>query len=106
METRRFGSLAIDADRCSGCGLCVLFCPTATLSYAEFDKPEREDRKYLEFSAELCTQCGLCRDVCLRKCLEVSSKVPLASLFDLEPELLEISRPEERASLFDRFRSS
>ena len=106
LETRRFGSLAIDADQCSGCGLCVLFCPTAALSHAEFDRPEREDRKYLEFSAELCTQCGLCRDVCLRKCLEVSPKVSLASLFDLEPELLEISRPEERASLFDRFRSS
>ncbi len=106
LETRRFGSLTIDAGQCSGCGLCVLFCPTAALSHAEFDRPEREDRKYLEFSAELCTQCGLCRDVCLRKCLEVSAKVPLASLYDLEPELLEISRPEERASLFSRFRSS
>lgn len=106
VETRRFGSVSIDPDACSGCGLCVLFCPTAALSHASFDVPEREDRKYLEFSAELCTQCGLCHDVCLRKCLEVSSRVSLSCLYDLEPELLEISKPEERAALLERFRSS
>lgn len=101
LPTRRFGHIVIDADVCSGCGLCVLFCPTAALSHAEFDKPAREDRKYLEFSAELCTQCGLCKDVCIRRCLEVTDEVRVRDVFDLEPQLIEIARPQERTSLFD-----
>ncbi len=99
--TRRFGRMEVDADACSGCGLCVLFCPTAALSHAEYDEPERSDRKYLEFSAELCTQCGLCEDVCIRRCLKVDGDVAVEHLFDLEPELIEIARPQERTSLFD-----
>lgn len=99
--TRRFGRVEVDADACSGCGLCVLFCPTAALAHAEHDRPEREDRKFLEFSAEACTQCRLCEDVCMRRCLEVSSSIRMRDAFDLEPALIEISRPRERTSIFD-----
>lgn len=101
LSTRRFGHITIDAEACSGCGLCVLFCPTAALSHAEFDVPKREDRKYLEFSAELCTQCGMCRDVCIRRCLDLDGHVRVKDVFDLEPALIEIARPKERTSLFD-----
>lgn len=99
--TKRFGHLEVDADACSGCGLCVLFCPTGALSHSEFETPPREDRKYLEFSAEACLQCGMCADVCIRRCLQVDGCVQLKDLFDLEPALIEISKPQERASLFD-----
>ena len=27
MFTRIFGDIAIDAEKCSGCGMCVMFCP-------------------------------------------------------------------------------
>lgn len=101
VDTRRFGRVSVDAETCSGCGLCVLFCPTAALVHSEFERPEREDQKYLEFSAELCTQCGLCADVCMRRCLEVDGHICVKDVFDLEPELIPISRPKERTSIFD-----
>lgn len=100
-DTRRFGHVSVDAEACSGCGLCVLFCPTAALVHSEFEQPEREDQKYLEFSAELCTQCGLCADVCIRRCLDVSGCIRMKDVFNLEPELILISRPKERTSIFD-----
>lgn len=105
IDTRRFGSVEIDSEKCSGCGLCVLFCPTKALSYDEYEDPENEEMRYLEFRAADCTQCRLCEDVCLRKCLTVSGRVKLADLFDFEPKLIEIPRPKERQSFLSLKRS-
>ncbi|MCI9129147.1 MAG: 4Fe-4S binding protein [Eggerthellaceae bacterium] len=106
MATPRFGRVAVDVDKCSGCGLCVLFCPTGALSHAEYDVPEDPEHKYLEFSADLCTQCGLCVDVCMRNCLTVDGHVRVGDLFCMEPELIEVSKPRERTSIFDLKRTS
>ncbi len=100
-STHRFGCVEVDVDACSGCGLCVLFCPTGALSHAKFDEPEDPTHKYLEFSASTCTQCGMCVDVCMRHCLTLHPHVRMRDLYDLEPTLIEISRPRERTSLFD-----
>ncbi len=101
LNTRHFGKLDIDLEKCSGCGLCVLFCPTEAISHSQYETPEDPDRKYLEFDASLCTQCRLCEDVCIRKCLEIDSHVKLSSIFEMDPELVEINKPQERASIFD-----
>ncbi len=101
IDTRHFGSIVIDASKCSGCGMCVLFCPTAALTYAEFDEPEDPDLRYLEFQASMCTQCRLCEDVCLRACLHIDSVVELADIFDFEPALVEISKPKSKPSILD-----
>ena len=79
--------------------MCVLFCPTEALKYAKYDEPADEERMYLEFQAADCTQCMLCKDVCLRSCIEVDRHVSLAELFDFEPRLVEIARPENRTDL-------
>lgn len=105
LDTRHFGAIAIETEKCSGCGLCVLFCPTEALSHSPYEETGNEDTKYLEFDASLCTQCRLCEDVCIRRCLKVSPRVSLDALFDLEPELLTIKRPENSVSIFDLDRS-
>ena len=99
VNTRHFGVVEVEADKCSGCGMCVMFCPTGALKFDEFDEPADPDRRYLEFQAADCTQCGLCKDVCLRYCLEVGSKVPVRELFDFEPRLIEIARPQHSPGL-------
>ena len=104
LDTRHFGTVRIDESICSGCGLCVLACPTEALKYAEYDEPADPGRRYLEFQAADCTQCQLCRDVCLRRCLTVSSQVPVEELFDFEPTLIEIPRPMERMNILNKYR--
>ncbi len=98
-DTRRFGRVTVDLEPCSGCGLCVLFCPTGALSRSSIPS-EDDETKNLEFAASMCVQCRLCEDVCMRRCLHISSQVSMASLFDFEPELIKIARPQKHASLF------
>lgn len=102
ISTRHFGVVSIDPEPCSGCGMCVMFCPTEALKYSTLEEPANEEMRYLEFQAADCTQCGLCVDVCLRKCLTLSSEVPVRELFDFEPRLIEIPRPKKPAKLFSR----
>ncbi len=101
LDGRHFGDVEIDPVKCSGCGMCVLFCPTQALKYAKYDEPEDPALRYLEFQESECTQCMLCKDICLRDCLEVHSKVSVESLLDFEPKLIEIARPQNRTSLID-----
>lgn len=99
LSIRHFGNVHVDVERCSGCGMCVLFCPTEALKYDDFEEPANEEARYCDFQAADCTQCMLCKDVCLRECLEVSPEVTLGEVLDFEPRLLEIARPQKTTSL-------
>ncbi|WP_302963576.1 4Fe-4S binding protein [uncultured Adlercreutzia sp.] len=101
MFTRVFGDVEVDAEKCSGCGMCVMFCPTDALRKSLDVHPDK-DRAYMEFSMAECTQCNLCADACLKKCIEVVPVVSLAELFDFEPRLVEISASKSGNKLFNR----
>lgn len=105
VTTRHFGVLSIDPQECSGCGMCVMFCPTEAIKYSTLEEPESEETRYLEFQAADCTQCNLCVDVCLRHCIMLSREVEVHELFDFEPRLIEIPRPKKPTSLFNRARN-
>lgn len=87
IDTRLFGSVEIDAEKCSSCGMCTVFCPTGALKKSEL-VPEDGEGSYLEFSAADCVQCRLCADACLKHCLTVGSVVSTEELFDFEPRLI------------------
>lgn len=55
-ETGSWRSLkpVIDEKKCTGCGLCWLYCPDAAISK---DKPPKIDYKY-------CKGCGICASEC------------------------------------------
>lgn len=92
IHTNRFGMLSIDVEQCSGCGMCVLFCPTDALTYDDYGSPDDPDMRYIEFRSADCTQCMLCRDVCLKRCVEVSNCVDIQDICNLEPKVMEIPR--------------
>jgi len=49
-------TFTIDAEKCTGCGVCAKECPQGALS-GEKKKPHIIDQ-------EKCIKCGLCRDSC------------------------------------------
>ena len=65
------GAITVDIDRCKGCNLCVVACPTDTL---ELQPHEVNDRGYhfaFMEKPENCTGCCSCALVCPDACIEV-----------------------------------
>ena len=89
IDTSLFASVDIDVDRCNACGMCAMFCPTGALR-RDTDNGAVTNIESLEFSACDCVQCGLCKDVCWKECLTLSSKVSTSELFDFEPRVFKL----------------
>ena len=46
----------IDLERCTGCGLCVEYCPTAAAKMV--------DERPMITRPQACSYCGICEDMC------------------------------------------
>ncbi len=66
-----FGSLRVDADRCTMCLSCVGACPEAALA----DNP---DKLQLRFIEKNCVQCGLCASTCPEDAITLEPRLWLA----------------------------
>lgn len=66
-------------EKCTGCGICALNCPTRAIAFA---KGKREDGSQyaLEYSINIqqCMFCGICVEVCPFGALAVGHKYELA----------------------------
>lgn len=93
IDTRLFGVVSIEEGKCRSCGMCSTFCPTGALHKVEGEDLEPGEGLRLEFRAMECVQCRTCQDVCLSKCLTVSSQVPTDQLFDFEPRTFHLPTP-------------
>lgn len=91
IDSRRFGRVSLDADKCNACGMCAVFCPTGAIKRADEDNPAAL-LECLEFSAADCVNCGLCADVCWKGALTLSREVSTEQLFDFEPVAFDLSR--------------
>ncbi|WP_139651976.1 4Fe-4S dicluster domain-containing protein [Raoultibacter phocaeensis] len=101
-ETRLWGNVQIDTEKCSSCFMCTTFCPTGALRKSE----EAEDGKVhaIEFSTADCVQCRMCEDICLKKCITVSDVVSTSDLFDFEPRVIELPEPPKKAGLISNLK--
>ncbi len=66
-----FGSLHVDADRCSMCLSCVSACPAGALA----DNPDKLQLRMIEKN---CVQCGLCASTCPEQAITLLPRLFLA----------------------------
>lgn len=65
------GAVTINSERCKGCNLCVVACPTSVL---ELRKKEVNNRGYhfaFDANPDSCIGCAACAIVCPDACIEV-----------------------------------
>lgn len=93
-----WGYVSIDKEACQKCRLCTVFCPTGALF-----KYDQEGSWGVGFSAVECVACGLCKTVCLKGALSLSSKVSLVELLACEIEYIEMgTEPINEKRLFGK----
>lgn len=63
-------TLKLDADKCTGCGLCVIVCPQAVFEM---------DEKAVIVDRDACMECGACALNCAPEAIEVESGVGCAT---------------------------
>ncbi len=70
-----WGRMRIDEKQCSGCGTCCVVCPTGAMT------TKRQDRyQILNFRIHLCTNCGLCKEACPERVIELEDECMVADL--------------------------
>lgn len=63
-----FGKVALDTSQCTGCGLCVLECPTGALTISS---SKETDAFQLLFRDDRCVACNGCVEICPENCLRM-----------------------------------
>jgi ferredoxin len=66
-----FGTLVVNADKCTLCLSCVSACPEAALA----DNPDKPQLKFIEKN---CVQCGLCASTCPEDAITLQPRLWLA----------------------------
>ena len=73
IRLKSHGIPVIEAERCTGCGLCSLDCPTKALGVSQESGKETYQ---LLFRQEACDACHVCEEVCPEHCLRWLEKEP------------------------------
>ncbi|WP_080800149.1 4Fe-4S binding protein [Arabiibacter massiliensis] len=71
IDTRLWGHVIIDPEKCSSCQMCATFCPTGAIS-----KFKDDDGTFgVQHAPADCVKCRCCTDICPEGALELSEEV-------------------------------
>lgn len=71
IDTRLWGHVIIDPEKCSSCQMCATFCPTGAIAkYAGEDGSIGVTHRPVD-----CVKCRCCTDICAQGALELSDEV-------------------------------
>ncbi len=71
IDTRLWGHVIIDPEKCTSCQMCATFCPTGAIS-----KFQDEDGTFgVQHSPGDCVKCRCCTDICPQGALTLSEEV-------------------------------
>lgn len=71
VDTRLWGHVIINADRCTSCQMCAVFCPTAALvKFADADGTFGVEHRPSD-----CVKCRSCEAICPADAIEISEEV-------------------------------
>lgn len=123
IETRIIGSMAIDAEKCSSCRMCAVFCPTGAIT--KFDDsgsvaPAGNGGKSGGVSTagnesavmgvihrpSACMQCRLCERICPQQAITISSRVSASQFMGKKALRFEMKKPKwepnKPSSMYDK----
>ena len=66
-----YGAVTINTERCKGCNLCVVACPTKVLLLQPQEVNNRGYHFATAINVEACIGCASCATVCPDACIEV-----------------------------------
>lgn len=64
------GAVIVDTERCKGCDLCVVACPTDVLALSIEANGKGYNFSHM-LNVEACTGCASCANVCPDACIAV-----------------------------------
>lgn len=69
--SRMIGAVVVDENRCKGCNLCVVACPTKSLALTTSEVNHKGYAFCRQINEETCIGCSACAIVCPDGCIEV-----------------------------------
>lgn len=106
VRSRIIGAVSIDANACTSCRMCAVFCPTGAIE--KLDDAARGLFGIVHRPAA-CMQCHLCESICPASAIHVSGNVPTAQFMGKQAVVYPMQKPAWEAnkptSMFEKIHS-